>query len=105
MQPFPPHTTYQQKAPTAVNIPLIRGGGQQLVGGINEQEATEAFTESRIRFAAGLPNSNIDSSNSNDKRPKKTQISYLREKKLQAITYFERTDVLGTKGEQTPQYR
>jgi hypothetical protein len=51
-----------------------------------------------MRFAAGLPNSDADSSNLNDNRPKKTRISYLREKKLQAITYFEMTDVLGTKG-------
>jgi transposase-like protein len=51
-----------------------------------------------MRFAAGLPGSDIDSSDSNNDRPKKTQISYSREKKLQAITYFEKTDVPGTKG-------
>jgi hypothetical protein len=90
------------KAPTAANIPLTRGGGgRRLVGGINEQEATEAFTESRIRFVVGLPDSDTDSSDSDDKRPKKTRISYSREKKLQAITYFEMTDVLGTKGRAT----
>jgi hypothetical protein len=51
-----------------------------------------------MRFAAGLPNSDIDSSDSDDNQPKKTRISYSREKKLQAITYFEMTDVPGTKG-------
>jgi hypothetical protein len=50
-----------------------------------------------MRFAAGLPDSNIDSFNLNDNYLK-TRISYLREKKLQAITYFEKTDVLGMKG-------
>jgi hypothetical protein len=86
------------KAPTATNILLNRGGGRRrLVGGVNEQQATEAFTESRMRFAAGLPDSDIDSSNPNDHHLK-TRISYLREKKLQAITYFEKTDVLGMKG-------
>jgi hypothetical protein len=85
------------KAPTATNIPLNRGG-RRLVGGINEQEATEAFTKSRMRFAAGLPDSDVDSSDPDDNSTKKTRISYSREKKLQAITYFEMTDVLGTKG-------
>ena len=63
------------KAPTAISIPLIRGGGRRLVGGINEQEAIEAFTKSRMRFAAGLPNSNIDSSNSNNNQLKKHKLA------------------------------
>jgi hypothetical protein len=45
------------KAPTAHNLPLLRAIGRRRVGGINEVKVIEAFSESRIRFAAGLPDS------------------------------------------------
>jgi hypothetical protein len=67
------------------------------VGGINEAEAIQAFQDSRAHYSAGDPNGDVSS---DDNRPqiKRTRISYSREKKLLAITYFELTDMPGKEG-------
>ena len=81
------------KAPTAHNLPLLCAIGRRRVRGINEVKVIEAFSESRMRFAAGLP----DSDDSDDGQPKQRQ-SYSQEKKLQAVSFLELTDVPGKKG-------
>jgi hypothetical protein len=63
------------------------------VGGINKAEAIKAFKSSRAHFDAGEPD--LDRSSGDKARPsrKKRRITYLREKKLQAITYLILTDM------------
>ena len=86
----------RSKAPTtltpATSVALIHGARRRRkVGGINEAEAIQAFRDSCARYDAGDPDS--DASLDDQPRIKQTQISYSREKKLLAITYFELTDM------------
>jgi hypothetical protein len=57
------------KALTAYNLPLLCAIRRRRVGGINKVKVIKAFLESRIRFAAGLP----DSDDSDDSQPKQRQ--------------------------------
>jgi hypothetical protein len=96
------------KAPTtlspAASAALIHGTRRRRkVGGVNEAEVIEAFRSSRAHHDAGEPDSD-DSQSSDDNgngghHTKKTRQSYSREKKLQAINYFELTDMPGKQGE------
>lgn len=91
------------KGPTtisaAVATALISGSKRRRqVGGVNEAEAIEAFRSSRAHFDARESDSGSGSSGSEGDGPpklsrKKCRIAYLREKKLQAITYLTSTDM------------
>ena len=95
------------KAPTtltaASSAALIFGvRRRRKVGGVNEAEVIKAFKDSRARHAIGEPDSGDDAdeySSDGDHRPRKKfkRTGYSREKKLQAITYFELTDMPGKK--------
>jgi hypothetical protein len=90
------------KAPTtltpAASAALIYGARRRCkVGGINEAKAIQAFQDYRARYDVGDPD--LDASSDDDQpQIKRTQMSYSREKKLLAITYFELIDVPGKKG-------
>jgi hypothetical protein len=92
------------KAPTtltaASSAALIFGVRRRKVGGVNEAEVIKAFKDSRAHHAIGEPDSGDDAdeySSDGDHRPRKKfkRTGYSREKKLQAITYFELTDMPG----------
>lgn len=95
------------KAPTtltaASSAALIFGvRRRRKVGGVNEAEVIKAFKDSRAHHAIGEPDSGDDAdeySSDGDHRPRKKfkRTGYSREKKLQAITYFELTDMPGKK--------
>jgi hypothetical protein len=69
------------------------------VGSVNKAEVIEAFCSSRAYYDAGEPDSDesqLSDDNSNRSYyTKKSRQLYSREKKLQAINYFELTDMPG----------
>jgi hypothetical protein len=69
------------------------------VGGINELNVIRAFQQSRAHQDAGEPDSDASASDSdNGPRIKLRRMGYSREKKLQAVAYYENTDMPGKKG-------
>src|SRR5580700_11748963 len=68
------------------------------VGGINEIDVIRAFQQSRAYQDAGEPDSDASTSDNDGPRIKLQRTGYSREKKLQAVVYYEYTDMPGKKG-------
>ena len=87
------------KLPTTTPPTLLHSHRRRRkVGGINETNVIRAFQQSRAHQDAGEPDSDTSTSDSDDgPQIKRRRAGYSQEKKLQAVAYFENTDMPGKK--------
>jgi hypothetical protein len=98
------------KAPTTLSAAasaalIYRARNHHRVGGINESDLVQFLENSRAHAAVGKPNSDdseAESDNDHQPRPKARRNTFSREKKLAVITYLELADMPNPKAKDDP---